>query len=85
MKTTCLGASLTSSSGYCLQHNGEQGSLKERIPQAVEGIEKLQAFISNVFRFIEKAKRYTEINELTGQLLNLFIERIEVGEQGECY
>lgn len=59
--------------------------MKERIPQAVERIEKLQASISNVSRFIEKAKRHTEINELTGELLNLFIERIEVGERGERY
>ncbi len=32
-----------------------------------------------------KANRYTEIDELTGELLNLFIERIEVGERGERY
>nr|MDA8096739.1 DUF4368 domain-containing protein [Clostridia bacterium] len=31
------------------------------------------------------AKRYTEINELSGDLLNLFIEKIEVGERGERY
>ncbi|MDI6880738.1 MAG: DUF4368 domain-containing protein [Desulfitobacteriaceae bacterium] len=30
--------------------------------------------------FTDKVKRYTEINELTSELLNLFIERIEVGE-----
>jgi hypothetical protein len=33
----------------------------------------------------EKAKRYTEIPELTGELLHLFIERIEVGEREERY
>lgn len=66
-------------------YNVEQNSLKERIPLAVERIEKLQASIANVTRFIDKAKRYTEINELTGEFLNLFIERIEVGERGERY
>ena len=35
--------------------------------------------------FIDKAKRYTEINELSGELLNLFIEKIEVGERAERY
>ena len=45
------------SAGY----NGEQNSLKERIPQAVERIEKLQASIANVSQFVEKAKLYTEI------------------------
>ncbi|KKM08599.1 recombinase, partial [Clostridiales bacterium PH28_bin88] len=66
-------------------YNEEQKSLKEKIPQTVERIEKLQASITNVTRFIDKAKRYTEINELSGDLLNLFIEKIEVGERGERY
>ena len=35
--------------------------------------------------FIEKAKRYTAINELTPELLRLFIQRIEVGERGQKY
>ena len=66
-------------------YNDEQNGLKERIPQTMERIEALQNTLSNVARFIEKAKRYTEITELTGELLNLFIERIEVGERGERY
>jgi DNA invertase Pin-like site-specific DNA recombinase len=67
------------------EYNEEQKSLKDRIPQTVERIEKLQTSITNVTRFIDKAKRYTEINELSGDLLNLFIEKIEVGERGERY
>lgn len=51
----------------------------------MERIEKLESPIPNISRFIEKAKRYTEINELTGELLNLFIKRIEVGEREERY
>lgn len=35
--------------------------------------------------FIEKAKRYTDIPELTPELLRLFIERIEVGERATKY
>ena len=66
-------------------YNVEQNSLKERIPLAVERIEKLQASIANVSRFVEKAKRYTEIPELTSEFLHLFIERIEVGEREERY
>ena len=66
-------------------YNAEQKSLKERIPQTAERIEELQASISNVTRFIDKAKRYTEINELSGELLNIFIEKIEVGERAERY
>jgi len=66
-------------------YNNEQNSLKERIPQAVERMTKLQESIANVSRFIDKAKRYTEIPELTSEILHLFIERIEVGERGERY
>jgi len=40
---------------------------------------------SNVDAFIEKAKRYTEIRELTPEILRLFISRIEVGEKSEKY
>ena len=66
-------------------YNSEQKSLKERIPQTAERIEELQTSITNVTRFIDKAKRYTEINELNGELLNVFIEKIEVGERAERY
>jgi hypothetical protein len=66
-------------------YNDEQSSLNEKIPQIVEQMEKLQASVTNVSRFVEKAKRYTVIPELTSELLHLFIERIEVGERGERY
>ncbi len=66
-------------------YNAEQKNLKERIPKAAERIEELQNSIANVTRFIDKAKRYTEINELSGELLNLFIEKIEIGERAERY
>ena len=35
--------------------------------------------------FIDKAKRYTEIRELTPEILRLFISRIEVGEKSAKY
>ena len=40
-------------------------------------------FIQN--RYVEKAKQYTAIDELTPELLRLFIQRIEVGERTEKY
>nr|WP_294857337.1 recombinase zinc beta ribbon domain-containing protein [uncultured Oscillibacter sp.] len=39
--------------------------------------------IARVEREIEKAKRYTQIRELTAEILHLFIERVEVGERDE--
>lgn len=35
--------------------------------------------------FIERAKRYTTIDELTPELLRLFIQRIEIGERAKKY
>ena len=35
--------------------------------------------------FIEKAKRYTTIDELTPELLRLFIQRIEIRERDVKY
>ncbi len=39
--------------------------------------------IARVEREIEKAKRYTQIRELTAEILHLFIEHVEVGERDE--
>jgi len=48
-------------------------------------LENLRASAANVDTFIEKAKRYTAIDELTPELLRLFIQRIEVGERSKKY
>ena len=48
-------------------------------------LEKLKAASANVNTFVEKAKQYTAIDELTPELLRLFIQRIEVGERTEKY
>lgn len=46
---------------------------------------KLEASATNTARFVERAKQYSEITELTPELLRLFIERIEVGERTVKY
>ena len=35
--------------------------------------------------FLEKAKQYTKLDTLTAEMLNLFIERVEIGEREERY
>ncbi len=47
--------------------------------------EETDASAANVDTFIEKAKRYTTIEELTPELVRLFIRRIEVGERSVKY
>ena len=62
-------------------YNAEQRELDKAIPQKEERLEKLKASAANVEAFIEKAKRYRTIDELTPQIVRLFISRIEVGER----
>ena len=62
-------------------YNGEQKELESAISAKEEQLERLKASVANVDAFIEKAKQYTAIDELTPQLLRLFIQRIEIGER----
>ena len=48
-------------------------------------IQELKDSSSNIARFIENAKRYSEIPELTSEILRIFIKRVEVGERAEKY
>ncbi len=66
-------------------YNAEQKELSAAIPEKESRLEKLKDSAANVEAFIEKAKRYTEIRELTPEILRLFISRIEVGEREEKY
>ena len=66
-------------------YNAEQKELTAAIPAQEVRLQKLKDSSANVEAFIEKAKRYTEIRELTPEILRLFIARIEVGERGEKY
>lgn len=66
-------------------YNDEQKGLRDAIPAKEVKLQKLIDSSSNVDAFIEKAKRYTEIRELTPEILRLFISRIEIGEKSEKY
>lgn len=48
-------------------------------------LQDLKDSSSNIARFIENAKRYSEIPELTAEILRIFIKRVEVGERTEKY
>ncbi len=41
--------------------------------------------LTNVDRFIEKAKKYTDLTELTPELIRMFIAKVVVGEKAEKY
>ena len=67
------------SAGY----NAEQKTLEEAIPVKQERLAKLKVSAANVEAFLEKAKRFRSIDELTPELLRLFIQRIEIGERAK--
>ena len=48
-------------------------------------IQRLRETVNGTDSFLDKAKRYTDITELTPELLRLFIQRIEVGERSQKY
>ena len=59
----------------------EQAKLTETLPQRESEIRHLKETVSNTAAFLNKAKRYTDIQELTPELLRLFIQKIVVHEK----
>lgn len=67
----------TLSGGY----TEEQEKLAAEIPAKETATQKLRDTVSSTDGFIAKAKRYTDITELTPELLRLFIQKIVVHEK----
>ena len=59
----------------------EQNQIAAGIPQKEAGIQRLRETVSGTDGFLDKAKRYMDITELTPELLRLFIEKIVVHEK----
>ena len=59
----------------------EQNRITAGIPQKENDIQRLRETVSGTDSFLDKAKRYTDITELTPELLRLFIEKILVHEK----
>ena len=59
----------------------EQNRITVGIPQKENEIQRLRETAIGTDSFLDKAKRYTDITELTPELLRLFIERIVVHEK----
>ena len=62
-------------------YTDEQAKLTESLPQQEAEIQRLKETVSNTAAFLDKAKRYTDIQELTPELLRLFIQKIVVHEK----
>lgn len=59
----------------------EQNQIAASIPQKEADIQRLRETVSGTDGFLDKAKRYMDITELTPELLRLFIEKIVVHEK----
>ena len=59
-------------------YNTEQREITERLPIVKQEIEDLKAVATNVKRFVDIANKYTDLRELTPEVLRIFIERIAV-------
>jgi hypothetical protein len=66
-------------------YSEERAKLAAGIPDKEADIQQLKDTVSNTDSFITKAKRYTDITELTPELLRLFIQKIVVHEKSVKY
>ena len=59
----------------------EQKQIHEELPKLQARVQELKESVANVARFIDMAKKYDHIDELTSEILRTFVRRIEVGER----
>ena len=61
--------------------NNEQRTIQEEIPRLRKAIEDLKASATNVEHFLEIVRKYTDIKELTPEILRTFISKIVIHER----
>lgn len=62
-------------------YNAEQKTTVERLEQLKTEIEQLKSTAINVERFVALARKYTDIRELTPEILRTFISKIVINER----
>ncbi|MCR5826693.1 MAG: DUF4368 domain-containing protein [Oscillospiraceae bacterium] len=63
----------------------EQKRIQEELPKLLARQQELRDSVANVARFIDKAKEYGQIENLTPEILRTFVKRIEIGERDKRY
>lgn len=61
--------------------NNEQRTIQEEISKLRKTIEELKASATNVDRFLDIARKYTDMKELTPEILRTFISKIVIHER----
>ena len=64
-------------------YNAEQREIKEQIPKLQAEIEELKAAATNVDKFIDIAHKYTDLQELTPEVLRTFIAKVVIHERSD--
>jgi hypothetical protein len=67
------------------EYTVEQNDIQEQLPILEAQLQEMKDANADVTRFIENAKRYKDIPELTSEILRTFVKRVEVGERAERY
>ena len=62
-------------------YNVEQREIKEQIPKLQAEIDELKAAATNVDKFIDIAHKYTDLQELTPEVLRTFIAKVVIHER----
>ena len=62
-------------------YNEEQRTIQEEIPKLRKAIEDLKASATNVEHFLDIVRKYTDIKELTPEILQTFISKIVIHER----
>lgn len=63
------------------EYTEEQKRLTEQIPQMENVIEGLKAETTNVEKFLDMANKYTDVKDLTPELLRAFVSKIVIHER----
>ncbi len=58
------------------EYIAEQENIKNALPELTDRLQDLKDSTTNFDRFLDNAHKYTEIDELTPELLHTFIKRI---------
>ena len=64
-------------------YNAEQREIKEQIPKLQAEIEELKAAATNVDKFIDIAHKYTDLQDLTPEVLRTFVAKVVIHERND--
>lgn len=64
-------------------YNAEQRTIADQIPILQKQIEDLKASSTNVERFVTISNKYTDLQDLTPEILRTFVDKIVIHERTE--